>query len=1300
MNKVLTIGETRAVLTRLRGALAQSGEREATLRADRDRELEAVQRKYGLLKARGREQVESAAAHAEAARESEFERRKGWYAARESRIRQAFANASGQLEADVETMRSQQKYESQKELLTANRDRDAAVQSSEKTAKAFLSELEGDTARFEAAKNRAWDLIRGYGTLRRSFLQAREGTVDHSNTDEYAVRRVLVQTLDECEAAVGRGAAWPLARVFARVAIFWWLLLVGGVGGALQFGPGWSQALGVEPSWVGPGCGIALGLVGMLYGLGFLMVRRSAQAVIGQLWASHGLLEWCRECVASSQAGDVAQIEANLAAVEERLEQAWKLTDAEAASQAKRGEEKLTQQRDRLLERNSSRQEKALEAMAGSDSDAGLGGLEANSLSRIDAEQSATEAEIQARFESGMQALLKDWDAAVPPSLAALRESGSAAEADFPAWDPALWNDWELPTQSQASGRLANLSVVPGRLVDRLPSDSRFQWDAQTPLQVPLAVRMPLGESLLVESAGTLDGAVGAAINQMILRLLLSSPLGRLQLTLLDPVGLGQNFSGLMHLADHDEQLINRRIWTQSGQIETCLRDLTEHMEKVTQMYLRNEYATLAEYNEAAGTTAEKYQLLVVADFPVGFTDTAIRRLQSIVTSGPRCGVFVVMHRDTRQAIAETAIVDDFREHMNGMEVDAKGTRLVGAAWPGVSLQLESAPEAELAIDLIHRVGRAHRDSNRVEVPFTSVIPSEEAFWSLATESELRVPIGRTGAAKLQELVLGKGTQQHALIAGKTGSGKSTLFHVLITNLALWCRPDQVEFYLVDFKKGVEFKSYAKHRLPHARVVAIESDREFGLSVLERVDREMRRRGELYREHGVQDLAGYHRAAPEQPLPRTLLLIDEFQEFFVEDDRVSQNAAVLLDRIVRQGRAFGIHVILGSQTLGGAYTLARTTFAQMVIRIALQCDEADSYLIMDESNAAPRLLTRPGEGIYNDSGGAVEGNSPFQTVWLSDEERDTWLKKVSTLARLARWEGEAPVIFEGNAPADIRDNGDLQAALGAPPMEVPASGRAWLGAPNAIKGPTAAVFERQGGSHLLVIGQNEEMAFSMMMGGLVSLAAQYPADGARFVILDSLAEHAAQREVLDRALALLPQPVQTLRDADLESLMSGLEETLEQRGAEANAPAVFVVCIGLQRFRKLRPADEFSFSTAEEPGGAQPGDVLDGLVREGSAEGIHVLASVDSYNSAQRALSRKALSEIEMRVLFQMSANDSAALIDSTQASQLGLHRALYYNERQGYLETFRPYSLPDLAWWDQLESVLVPRKPNASVSS
>ena len=89
---------------------------------------------------------------------------------------------------------------------------------------------------------------------------------------------------------------------------------------------------------------------------------------------------------------------------------------------------------------------------------------------------------------------------------------------------------------------------------------------------------------------------------------------------------------------------------------------------------------------------------------------------------------------------------------------------------------------------------------------------------------------------------LGRGTAQHALVAGKTGSGKSTLLHALITNLALTYSPEEAELYLVDFKEGVEFQWYATYRLPHARVVAIQSEREFGLSVLQRLDGILRER--------------------------------------------------------------------------------------------------------------------------------------------------------------------------------------------------------------------------------------------------------------------------------------------------------------------------------------------------------------------------------------------------------------------------------------------------------------------------
>src|SRR5205807_5466240 len=137
-----------------------------------------------------------------------------------------------------------------------------------------------------------------------------------------------------------------------------------------------------------------------------------------------------------------------------------------------------------------------------------------------------------------------------------------------------------------------------GKLCGALPKDPRLALPGPARFSLPLALAYPNQGSILFETATTGHDIAIGALNNIILRLLSTAPPGRLNFTIIDPVGLGQNFAGVMHLADYEEQLINSRIWTQSTQIEEKLAHLNEHMEKVIQMYLRNEYRTIAEYNE------------------------------------------------------------------------------------------------------------------------------------------------------------------------------------------------------------------------------------------------------------------------------------------------------------------------------------------------------------------------------------------------------------------------------------------------------------------------------------------------------------------------------------------------------------------------------------------------------------------------------------------------------------------------------------------------------------------------------
>jgi hypothetical protein len=117
---------------------------------------------------------------------------------------------------------------------------------------------------------------------------------------------------------------------------------------------------------------------------------------------------------------------------------------------------------------------------------------------------------------------------------------------------------------------------------------------------------------------------------------------------------------------------------------------------------------------------------------------------------------------------------------------------------------------------------------------------------------------------------------------------------------------------------------------------------------------------------------------------------------------------------------------------------------------------------------------------------------------------------------------------------------------------------------------------------------------------------------------------------------------------------------------------------GLQGLRDLRKAeDDFSYSRSDDGRPPNPAKQFAGIVRDGSQVGVHCLAWCDSLNSLNRMWERQTLREFELRVVFQMSAADSSTLIDTPTATNLGLHRALFYSEETGRAEKFRPYRLP-----------------------
>lgn len=1174
------------------------------------------------------------------------------------RLKKAIDDRVSRIEGEYDSLANKIKQDRQDAQWLAESVMDSAIIAADTELKETSSQAETDRVSIDELRNTGLATIHRFGLQQTAIEFAAEPETGVPSAEFESVKAALAADVD-------RLAQLPLPRLFVGAVPFIAALLVVGLAAAAT--QPWKAETAADWRITGIVTGVALAIVIVA---GFLLMRLSEKQVRSS---------WARITVRLNRA---------YGAIESRIADAKALRERRVA-EAKAGRDaemrRIAERFDPMLARAKARRDENLE-MARSNY--------ARELELAESKFAEESIRIHSEHETGIAAAEKARDDAI---AAAKRDHDDEVAAAVRAYDAARaeleqrWADGQLRTKRQNETdpgggviRIGTLNIDLAKIAAEAGALQTMRLVPPQPYDTPAWLAMPRQASMLIEHDPSGRAAAIDLLRASVFAIMSTLPAGRAKFTFIDPVGLGQSFAGFMHLADYDDSLVGGRIWSEQEQIEQRLADLTAHMETVIQKYLRNEFATIDDYNRQAGELAEPYRFLVIADLPTSFSDEALRRLANIATTGARCGVYVLATRDARQPFGDATVLEDLRSSCSVFAQNGGAFLWRDEVFGRFAFRPAKMPDDATLTAKLHAIGRAAKESKRIEVAFEAIAPAEANRWSLDASSELAVNVGRTGATRLQSFRLGRGVAQHALVAGKTGSGKSTLLNVLVTNVALWYSPDEVELYLIDFKRGVEFKPYTTHRLPHARAIAVESDREFGLSVLQRLDAELNRRGELFRRAGVQDLPSFRKAQPGATLPRQLLIVDEFQELFTEDDKLSQEAALLIDRLVRQGRAFGIHVVLGSQTIGGTTGLPRTTYGQMAVRVALQCTEADSQMILGDNNSAARLLSRPGEAIYNDAGGAVENNSPFQVSWLPDSLREKLLESVSALAKSRGYRSPGVAIFEGNAPAHIEDNIELANQLETHPTidSTPAVVRAYVGEAVAIKPPTAVVLGDRAGANVLAVGQAEEHALSVQASMCISIAAQSPAGKLRIVLLDATPADSSLAGRLGALLRKTPAFVEEIAYREAGAAVSKLADELAARREESSSrhDRILLVINGLQRYRDLRRQEEsFSFSMEESdtPKAVAPDKALAELLREGAGLGIHVLAWIDTVAALERTIERGLMREFDHRVLFQMSAADSSYLIDTPAANKLGSFRAIYFSEELGVIEKFRPYAIP-----------------------
>jgi len=666
--------------------------------------------------------------------------------------------------------------------------------------------------------------------------------------------------------------------------------------------------------------------------------------------------------------------------------------------------------------------------------------------------------------------------------------------------------------------------------------------------------------AIFTDSAETRQAAA-KALESIALRAIATFPVRKLQGIFIDPVSMGNTFP----FRSLPEEIRGKRTYTTSDDIQEQLHKLIGHTEQVIQNYLSREYDNIEAYNAEAQAIQEAYRYLFIADFPSKFDNRSFEYLNSLLVNGSRAGVYTIIHIDQT--------LERPRNFNYGLFTsNCQILRPVGKSYNGEPLFVYESPEAPIVCyatldkppesdrfnQLTAMISEASGKVKVDKVTFSQLHPKK--LWEQdRTENsdnrlgdsrhEIRTEIGVAGAREKLEFWLGqnrKGLEvSQSLLFGKPGAGKSVTLHSIINGLAMRYAPDELELYLLDFKEGVEFQVYVDpdrgedsgssdeldlaRALPHAKVISIESDREFGLSVLRKINEQFKIRADKWKSlpNNITKVADYRKASDEkygrnfEKMPRILIVIDEFQVLFEDNDSISAELNQIFDTIVKKGRAFGIHLLLASQS-PNIKNITRSIYDLIDLRMAMQMNQNVAAMTLAEGNTdAVDLLDRPGKIIYNADFGRKGSNEIGQVAYIDPEELKKALQKIQETVQATGYKRpptDQLVVFDGRHPTRLQNNGLLTVLATAKKFlpladikdvisesnwrvrEYPSV--AWTGEAMRIGYHSRAIFRRRSRSNMLLVGNAEESIFGILGGVLTSLACCHQPKKAQFHIID------------------------------------------------------------------------------------------------------------------------------------------------------------------------------------------------------